>query len=287
MGYGKQLRIAGSCFRSLITHPFVLVYPILSGLGIVGSLLGFASLALFMATPVGPALPDSGIVWGVYFALLVPTLVLGLPLLITTMKVAYCYELHELYRGRRPMPLAGLGVALGNLKRIVLGTVIVAGIFNSGRMAAGDMDSVGNAAGAATMAGSHVLATFMAPAIAIEDASAKATAQHIREAVGKQWGEAFAVSYSVSKVAGSLFFLGLFGGIGIVASLYLGLFPLAMEPTTVLLLGVLSPFAGFFAAASFKALTDGPISTALYIHAVDGDKPDRFGLPIDQIASLG
>ncbi|MFC6757627.1 MULTISPECIES: hypothetical protein [Haloarcula] len=286
MGLGNQLKIAGSCFRSLITHPFVLVYPMLTGLGIVGTLLGFASLALFMATPVGPTLPDSTVVWGIYFVLLVPMVFLGLPLLITTMKVAYCYELHELYQGRRPMPLAGLFVALTNLKRIVLGTVIIAGIFNGGRLAAGTMGSVGNAAGTATMAGSDVLSTFMAPAIAIEDASAQATAQHVTEAVEKQWGEAFAVSYSVGKIAGALFCLGLFGGIGIIASFYLGVFPLAMEPTTVLLLGVLSPFAGFFAAASFKSLTDGPISTALYIHAVEGDQPDRFGLSVAQVANI-
>lgn len=286
MGVGKQLKIAGSCFRSLVTHPFVLVYPILTGLGIVGTLVGFGSLALFMATPVGPTLPSSTIVWVVYAALVLPTMFLGIPLGITTMKVAYCYELHELYQGRRPLPLAGLFVALTNMKRIVLGTIIVAGIYNAGRMGAGDMDGPVNAAGAATVAGSQVLTTFMAPAIAIEDASARATAQHVREAVGKQWGEAFATSYSVSKIAGGLFCLGLFGGIATIASFFLGVFPLAMEPATVLLLGVSGPFVGFFAAASFKALTDGPISTALYIHAVEGDSPDGFSLSVSQIANV-
>jgi len=214
------------------------------------------------------------------------TAFVGLPLLITTLKVAYCYEIHELYQGRRPMPGAGHAVALGRLKRIVLGTLIVAGVFNSGRAVGGAGGQIGAAAGSATVAGSHVLATFMAPAIAIEDAGAKATAQYIREAVGKQWGQAFVASYGVSKIAGALFVVGLAAGIGTVASVFLGAAPLAMAPGQALVLGVLSPFAGFFAAAMLKATVDGPVSTALYVYAVDGETPDRIGLSVDDLVKL-
>jgi len=48
MGLRKQLGVVGGCFRTLFTHPFSLVYPALTAVSIVGLLLGFAALALFM-----------------------------------------------------------------------------------------------------------------------------------------------------------------------------------------------------------------------------------------------
>lgn len=287
MGLGKQLSIAGGCARAVITHPFTLVYPALTAFGVIGTLLGLGFVALSMATPVGLDLPSPMIAWAVFAGLGMAILFLGLPLLITTMKVAYCYEIHELYQGRRPMPGEGLVVALRNPIKIILATVIIATAFNGGRAVSGAGGAVGDAAGSAAVAGSHVLSVFMAPAIAIEDADARETAQYVREAVAERWGvDAYIASNSVSKISGMWFVAGLAVGVLIIASGALGVFPLDIGIGYVIGLGLLSPVVGFFLAALTTAMVSGLISTALYVYAVDGETPDRIGLSIDQMAQI-
>jgi hypothetical protein len=286
MSLRRQLVVAGGCTRALITHPFTLVYPALTAASVMGTLGLFGFLALSMGTPLGLSLPSSTVAWGGLLGTFVVLTFVGLPLLITTFKVAYCYEIHELYQGRRPLPGEGLVVAARNSKKILLGTLIIGGVFHGGRAVSGVAGPVGDAAGTATIAGSQVLSVFMAPAIAIEDAGAKATAQYVREAVGERWAGAFAATYGVNKISGAWFLLGLASGIDIVASLYLGAFPLDLPASTVLLLGVAAPVLGFFLAVSTTAFASGPIHTALYVHAVDGETPDRIGLSVDQMAKL-
>ncbi len=286
MSVRRQLLVAGGCLRALITHPFTLIYPALTAGSVMGTLGLFGFLALSMGTPLGLTLPSSTVAWGVVLGSGLVLTVVGLPLVITTVKVAYCYEIHELYQGRRPMPGAGLAVAVRNLKKIVLGTLIVGGVFHGGRAVSGAAGPVGDAAGKATIAGSQVLSVFMAPAIAIEDVGAKATARYVSEAVSERWAGAFAATYGVNKISGAWFILGLATGVGTVASLYLGAFPLDLPASTVLVLAVAAPVVGFFLAVSTTAFASGPIHTALYIYAVDGETPDRLGLSVDQMAKL-
>jgi hypothetical protein len=251
----------------------------------VVSALGYAVVGLSMGTPVGLALAGSGLQWGIFAVSFFFMLYFGLPLIITILKVAYCYEIDEYYRGHRPLPGTGLVVALRNLKRILSATLIIAVAFNSGRAALNAGGEVGGSSSTGGITGSIVLNTFLTPGIAIEDASPEAIATFARQTVeNHRWEQAFLASQGASNISATLCYAGIAAAIALVVSL--GLVPLSAAPYVVVV-AFLSPFLGFFAAALVLTTADGPISTALYVYAHQEELPGRLGLDIAQLAKLG
>ena len=257
---GAQLHLVGETLRRTLT----LCYPAAKSLLAVGVvvLVGPVLFAPLLVPAVSPGPLGVLVVVVGSVGLLY---VLG-PILGVTLDVAYCYELHTVGRGGRPIPGSGLVFALRRLPGITLGALAVSGTFLAGYVTGTERLRVG----------SGVLDTLLAPALVVEDGSVRDILYRIDAVSADQWGSARLAVYGVGTLGRVVGTLGIGGAVGVVAARWVGVLPVATTWPQALLLAVAVFLTGLAFVTFVKSLVDGPVALALYEQATTAERPERL-----------
>ncbi|WP_254278963.1 hypothetical protein [Haloarcula marina] len=272
---GRQLSVVRRAFTPMVRHPPSLVYPALIAVLVPGGLLvwGWPIWAIFTGLDSFPVVGRLALVWGwtaVWYCSAVP--VVG-----TILSVAYSYELHELFQGRRPLPGAGLAVAIRHLPVVVLGGLAGSWSFVLGFYTASETLRVG----------SNVLSLLFPPALAIEGGGVRSLVSHIDAASTEAFGSATLVVYGTQTLNRGLGWVAILGSVGILVANVLGYLPLdigilpvpagisqAVVLSVAFLLGVLSLWL------TLIALVTGPLSVLLYYRATGREATGEAASPL-------
>lgn len=278
----RELRVAARCFLVVLGHPFPLVYPLLLAGTVITAIVGFLVGVTVLVTDIGPAMPiRAGPM--VVFGLLVVLEILVLPVIVGFFEVAYCYEIYRRYEGHRPWPGAGIVVATRRLGRIALGMVFLTVGFRAAWFSGGDSGRLG-LAGNETQVATQVTSAFLLPALAIEDGSLEDVAQGVATAVGERWGTAVVTSYGTRALGQVCVFLGIGLALSLLTAGSMGVLPFDPPFVLVLVLSALAGTGGIFLAIAVGSIVSGPVNTALYLYAVEGQVPDRLAVDVDDLA---
>lgn len=285
-----ELSVAVRVLRSLVTAPWLAIYPVLVAVllpvtAIGGVALGVAGFALYDNAVLGYA----GFVGG--------PVVLA-PLCYGVLGTAYCYELDERFSGRRVVPLTGLYVALRRIHRVVavVGVMVIATMASQHVRGLGTV--IGNVIGDTSQFGVQIASVFAIPVVATTDGSLREGFDRFREAMAEQWGAVVVTATgtrALSSLLGSVLF---FATVAVAAVNAIAWFDPPMEQLSVVtqfavIVDPLGPatvplalFASLFVVPAFLLFGVGfPIKVLLYRYAIDGELPDGVAVDVDEIAA--
>lgn len=286
----SELGTAVRVLRSLVTAPWLAVYPVLVAVllpltALGGVALGIAGFALYDNTVLG------------YAAFVAGPIVLA-PLVYGVLGTAYCYELNERFSGRRVIPFTGLYVALRRIHRVVAVVgVMVIGMLAS-QYARGLGSVIGSVIGDTSQFGLQIASVFAIPVVATTDGSLREGFDHFREAMSEQWGAVLVTAtgtQALSNALGSVLFFAtaVAAVVNGLAWADLGVEQLSTVTQFAVFVDPLGPatvplalFAAMFAVPSLLLFGVGfPIKVLLYRYAIDGELPDGVAVDIEELAT--
>lgn len=286
-----ELRTVATVVRSLVTAPWLAIYPILTAIllpltALGGVAVGVAGFALYDNAALGYA----GFVGG--------PIVLA-PLVYGVLGTAYCYELNERFSGRRVLPLTGLYVAVRRLHRViaVVGIIVIGTMASQYVRALGNV--LGNVIGDTSQFGVQIASVFAIPVVATTDGSLREGFDRFREAMEAQWGAVVVTAtgtQALSNALGGLFFFAAAVVTVVHAVAWfdpahelaatVAQYAVAVEPLGLATLPILLA-AGMFAVPGLLLFGVGfPIKVLLYRYALDGELPAGVAVDVDAIAQV-
>lgn len=256
----RQGRVAVAAARALLTMPQMLLYP-----------LSLAALQfVLVAALVGGAFAVGGAagyapVVAVLLAIVVSTVALAV------LMTAYCYELNEVFEGRSPTPLAGLGFALARLRMVLAAAVLVA----ASGYAETSTDSLGPVAstfGLSSVWAVKIASAFAFPAVVASRHSLRVGLSNVRDAAEAEWGRAVVTTVGTRLVGMAIAWCGILSAMALAVAAFAGL-AVDVGPLGPFTLPVAVGVSGISAAVAVQFTIRGLLQMALYRCAVDGSLP--------------
>lgn len=267
-GLRRQVSIATDALGAVLGAPQVLLYPLLTlvlGVGVPLALIGGTAALV-------PSLATVGVI----------ATFVAFPVIFAFLMVGYCYEINELFEGRRPGVLEGLRVALGRARMVaVAGLVVGTGQFAAG--AAGSVIPFGRIVGTASRWGLQVAGTFAFPVVATTEGSLRDGFDEVRDAVKAEWGKSLVATAGTRAVGLAIAGTGFLAGVALAVGSLLGAVSVSVPPLGPFTLPIALPLLGVFVAILVQFTIDGILKTALYRYARDGELPPAISVDADAL----
>lgn len=257
-----QLDVVGDVLSAVSTVPWVLVYPVLGAICMVGlPVLGTAMLVVFVPHPVVMVAMWAGIV-------------VAIPVTFSFTMVAYCHELDAAFRGRRPAPGTGARVALRRTKRVALAGLVVG---TGGFVLHSTAESVpfGERLGLSSKWALRVASVFAFPAVATTDASIRETFGDVLAATESAWGGAAVTTLGTQALGTVIAWAGIVPAVVLLFGGFAGVVP-PVGPLGPLTLPFLLGVGALVTAIGTQFAVDGVLKTALYRYVQDGRLPSAL-----------
>lgn len=266
---GRQFGVVADAMRALLAAPQMLLYPVLAavlGLGVPAAIVGLTYLV-----GGGDTVAYAG------FASM-----LTFPVVFSFLMVAYCYEINEVFEGRRPAPGAGLRVAAGRLKLVALAGLVV-GVGGFAVQMAGNKVPLGDAVGVASSYGLRIAGVFAFPVVATTQGSAREAFSEVVDSARDEWGKSLAATVGTQAIGMIVAWTGILAGIGLAVAAFLGEFAVDVGPLGPFTLPIVVAVGAILLAALLQFTVDGIVKVALYRYARDGELPPALSNDADAL----
>lgn len=264
-----QLGLGVQAVRAILTAPWLLVYPIVESVFMVG--IPVVATGILVAFVPPPAIMVA--VWASMFV--------AIPIGFSFAMVAYCHELDAALTGRRPMPGSGFAVAVRRFKRVVAAG-LVAGTGAFAVHYAGETIPFADSIGVGSTWGLRIAGVFAFPAVGTTDASIRETVTDVHDAVESQWGAALVSTVSTQALGQVIAWAGLVAAIALGVLSFVKIAP-GFWPLGPLPLPILVGIVAILAASTVQFAIDGVLKTALYHYARDRTLPPALSADPDAI----